>query len=279
MIHQDLLEYQRTHGHPIRVGVSGAGWLGSGFVTAIAHVAGMTVNVLADTDVSAARQAFLNIGVPPDQIVEADKPGHAMDALRAGRRVVTASYALAAQLEDVDIVADATPSPAIGAETAYAGIQHGKDVVMVNIEADVTVGRILHKMAREAGVLYTVSSGDEPGCLMELVDFVTTLGYEVIVIGKGKNNPLDPTATPDTVAESARRAGKDPFPGRFVCGWHQNHVRNDLRRQCHPAACPCGAEWWGRRRTWKRYRRFSRSRRMGGSPPFRAWWTSYRAAR
>ena len=26
---------------------------------------------------------------------------------------------------------------------------------------------------------------------MELVDFVTALGYEVIAIGKGKNNPLD----------------------------------------------------------------------------------------
>jgi predicted homoserine dehydrogenase-like protein len=111
----------------------------------------------------------------------------------------------------VDIVCDVTPSPATGAETAYACIQHGKDVVMVNIEADVTVGRILKKLARGAGVLYTVSSGDEPGCLMELYDFVTSLGWEPIVIGKGKNNPLNPAATPDTVAESARRAGKDPY--------------------------------------------------------------------
>jgi len=60
-------------------------------------------------------------------------------------------------------------------------------------------------------VLYTVSSGDEPGCLAELNDFVTALGFEPIAIGKGKNNPLDPAATPDMVAESARRAGKDPF--------------------------------------------------------------------
>jgi predicted homoserine dehydrogenase-like protein len=211
MIHNDLLYYEQTVGHPIRVGVSGAGWLGSGFVTAVSHVVGMTVNVLADADTQAAWQAFTSVGVPRDQVVETAVPGVAMDALRAGRRVVTGSYALAAQLEAVDIVADATPSPAVGAETAYACIQHHKDVVMVNIEADVTVGRILSRLAREAGVLYTVSSGDEPGCLMELVDFVTTLGYEVIVIGKGKNNPLDATATPDAVAESARRAGKDPF--------------------------------------------------------------------
>jgi predicted homoserine dehydrogenase-like protein len=37
------------------------------------------------------------------------------------------------------------------------------------------------------------------------------LGYEPIVIGKGKNNPLNPQATPDTVAGAARKADKDPF--------------------------------------------------------------------
>jgi predicted homoserine dehydrogenase-like protein len=84
-------------------------------------------------------------------------------------------------------------------------------VVLINIEADVTVGRILKKLAADAGVLYSVSSGDEPGCLMELVDFVNLLGFEPIVIGKGKNNPLNPAATPDTVAESARRANKDAY--------------------------------------------------------------------
>ena len=73
------------------------------------------------------------------------------------------------------------------------------------------MGHILQKKAQEAGVLYTVSSGDEPGCLMELYNFVTCLGYEIVVIGKGKNNPLNPAANPDTVAESARKADKDPY--------------------------------------------------------------------
>jgi predicted homoserine dehydrogenase-like protein len=157
------------------------------------------------------RLALAAAGVPYESIVEADSPGRAMDALRAGKRVVTGSYALAAQLDAVDVVVDVTPSPASGAETAYACIRHGKNVVLVNIEADVTVGPILNKLAREAGVLYTVSSGDEPGCLMELWDFVTALGYEPIVMGKGKNNPLNPAANPDSVAESARRSNKDPY--------------------------------------------------------------------
>jgi len=210
MLRDDLLKLE-TQSASIRVGVSGAGWIGSGFVAQVAYVPGMEVAVLADSDTAAAWHAFVAAGVPREAMVETDQLGAASDALRAGRRVVTGDYRLAAQLEDVDIVADITPSPAIGAETAYACIQHGKTLVLVNIEADVTVGRILKKLAIEAGVLYTVSSGDEPGCLMELYDFVTSLGWELIVIGKGKNNPLNPAATPDTVAESARRAGKDPF--------------------------------------------------------------------
>jgi predicted homoserine dehydrogenase-like protein len=210
MIQEDLANLE-AEGKPIRVGVSGAGWIGSGFVAQVAHVKGMQVDVLADTDIDAARRAFLAIGLAPEDLVETDAAGVAEDALHAGKKVITGSYSLAAQLDSVDIVADITPSPATGAETAYACIQHGKNIVLVNIEADVTVGRILHKLAQEAGVLYTVSSGDEPGCLMELWEFVTTLGYEPIVIGKGKNNPLNPGANPDLVAESARRANKDPF--------------------------------------------------------------------
>lgn len=209
-LRQELLRRQ-AEGQPIRVGASGAGWMGSGFVTAMKHVPGMEVVLLADTEVGAARAAFVATGVAGEKIVEAHTPGAAMDALRAGRRVVTGDYRLAAQVEAVDIVADVTYSPAIGAETAYACIQHGKDVVLVNIEADVTVGRILKKLAQEARVLYTVSSGDEPGCLMELYNFVTCLGYEIIVIGKGKNNPLNPAANPATVAESARKQDKDPY--------------------------------------------------------------------
>jgi predicted homoserine dehydrogenase-like protein len=210
MLQQELLRLE-AEGKPIRVGVSGAGWMGSGFLAQVVHVPGMEVVVLADADTRAAWETFASTGVDKENIVEADAPGPAMDALRAGKRVVTGSYALAAQLETVNIITDVTPSPAIGAETACAGIRNGKDVVLVNIEADVTVGRALKKLAQDAGVLYSVSSGDEPGCLMELYDFVGSLGYELIVIGKGKNNPLNPAATPDTVAESARHADKDPF--------------------------------------------------------------------
>lgn len=210
MVYRELLK-REAEGRRIRAAVSGAGWIGSGFVTQVSGMKGMEVALLADTDTKLAREVFESTGVPSDSIVETDTASRAEDAIRAGKRVVTGGYGLAAQLDSVDIVVDVTPSPAIGAETSWACIQNRKDVVLVNIEADVTVGRILKRRAEKAGILYTVSSGDEPGCLMELWEYVQTLGFQPIAIGKGKNNALNTAATPKTVAESARRDSKDPW--------------------------------------------------------------------
>lgn len=202
----------KADGKAIRLGSTGAGWMGSGFVAAVSHIPGMRIDVLADADPELARNALVQEGgVDPAAITETDVPAKAEDALRRGRRVVTGDPTLASRLESVDIVTDVTPSPASGARTAAAAIDNGKDVVLINIETDVTVGSALKRRAKRAGVFYSVSSGDEPGCLMELWDFVLSLGYTPIVIGKGKNNPLNVDATPETVAESARKSNKDPF--------------------------------------------------------------------
>jgi predicted homoserine dehydrogenase-like protein len=60
-------------------------------------------------------------------------------------------------------------------------------------------------MADAADVVYTTSAGDEPGAIKELYDFATALGFEIVAAGKGKNNPLDRTATPQQLMEQANR--------------------------------------------------------------------------
>jgi len=211
MIYRELGKLEEEGKH-ITIGMSGAGWMGSGFISQVQHVPGMRVAVLADEDTRKAYSVLTGSGIEKENIVQTDSPGRAADAVHEGKCVVTGDYTLAAQVDSIDIVTDVTPSPKTGAETAYAAINNEKDVVLINIEVDVTVGRILKKLAAgKKGILYTVSSGDEPGCLMELWDFVNSLGYEPVVIGKGKNNPLQQDATPDTVRESAMRDNKDPF--------------------------------------------------------------------
>jgi predicted homoserine dehydrogenase-like protein len=184
--------------------------MGSGLVAAFTHVPGMEISAVANQDIQEGINAYVDAGIPRDVVKVSDTKNEIEDLIKSGKRVVMTDPRILAEIESLDIVTDSTWSPAIGADVADACIEHGKDIVLVNIEADVTVGHILKKKAAEAGVLYSVSSGDEPGCLMELYDYVRSLGYEVITIGKGKNNPLDTSATPDMVAESAKKADKDP---------------------------------------------------------------------
>lgn len=206
----EQLAQREAEGAPIRVGTVGSGWMGTGFLAAVRHVPGMEVAILVDADPARGVAALTTAGgVDAHRIVVTESPGKAQDALVHGHTVVTPSLSLAVAMNGIDVFTDVTPSPASGAATALAAIEAGRDVVLINIEADVTIGAELKRRAEEAGVMYSVSSGDEPGCLMELWDFVTSLGYTPIVIGKGKNNPLDVTATPDTVRESARKADKD----------------------------------------------------------------------
>src|SRR5699024_4637731 len=98
----------------------------------------------------------------------------------------------------IDVVVDATGVPDVGAKLAMDSIFNKKHIVMLNVEADVVVGPILNKMAQNAGVVYTGTAGDEPGAVKEIYDFADAAGFDVLAVGKGKNNPVDLEATPDS---------------------------------------------------------------------------------
>jgi predicted homoserine dehydrogenase-like protein len=106
--------------------------------------------------------------------------------------------------------------PEAGAKIALDAINNKKHIVMLKVETDVCIGHILHKMARNAGVIYSGSAGDEPGAVLELYDFADALGFEVRVIGKGKNNAVDYGCTPETVAEEAKRKGAS---AKMICAF------------------------------------------------------------
>ncbi len=108
----------------------------------------------------------------------------------------------------------------MGAKLSLDAIKNKKHIIMLNVEADSVVGPILHKYAEDAGgVIYTGTAGDEPGgAVMELYDFATGLGFDVLALGKGgKNNPINLDANPDTVYSEAlkKRVKTPPYVGRF----------------------------------------------------------------
>jgi len=185
---------------PIRVGLVGAGQMGRGFIAQVNGIPGMETVAVADVDPERGLDAFREVGKDPVESINGtpDRPAVMGDA------------ADIAHSETVDVVVEATGVTEVGARVAYEAIQEGKHVVMLNAEADATVGAVLARMARSAGVIYTGSAGDEPAAVMELYDFARSMGFEVVAVGKGKNNPLDVEVTPESVAEEAGRKNMNP---------------------------------------------------------------------
>lgn len=208
-INRKLEEIERT-GDIIKVGLVGAGQMGRGMISQIEGMAGMRVVITADIQISHVTNAYVKSGVAAEQVVETNDLKQASTAVKNGKVVATTDAQLVTSLPDVDVVVDATGVPNIGAKIAWDAILNRKHIVMLNVEADVTVGVILKKMADASGVVYTGSAGDEPGAIMELFDFADALGFEVVALGKGKNNPLNLNANPDTAADEATRKGASP---------------------------------------------------------------------
>ncbi len=188
--------------NPIRVGIIGVGKFGGALVTQIAQMRGMTTAVIADIAPERAIKAYVDSGISRGDVRTAETANDIDDAIRAGKPVVVEDGLLVAQAEGIDVVVEVTGIPEVGARMAYEAITHGKHVVMVNVEADVTVGPILRHLADAAGVVYTLVDGDQPGCVMNLVDWARSLGFEIVAAGRGTVFYSDDRAgTPDTVPE------------------------------------------------------------------------------
>lgn len=208
----DRLAEREDASNRVRMALVGAGQMGSTLVASTERIVGMRAVLVADVLVQRVIDAYEKAGVPKEQVVVTDDPKQAEQALRAGNRVATSNWALAVTLPSVEVVVDATGIPEIGARVAWNAIQNRKHVVMLTVESDIVVGRVLKKLADNAGVVYTVSAGDEPGATTELVDYARAMGFTVVAAGKGKNTPYDPDATPDKpeVVEWARKTGANP---------------------------------------------------------------------
>ncbi|TWT01115.1 NAD(P)H-dependent oxidoreductase [Planomicrobium sp. CPCC 101079] len=204
------LEELENQGVTIKVGLVGAGQMGRGMISQIENMAGMRVVVTADIQIDNVKNAYIKSGVSASDVVETNNNDDAVEAIQSGKVVATTDAQLVTSLSEVDVIVDATGVPNIGAKIAWDAILNKKHIVMLNVEADVTVGPLLKKMADASGVVYTGTAGDEPGAIMELYDFADALGFEVVALGKGKNNPLNQNANPDTAAEEAARKGASP---------------------------------------------------------------------
>lgn len=210
------LEELEEKGTPIRVALIGAGQMGKDIVAQISKMKGMTCDIIVahnttDNAIDALKQAKYN-----GEVFETCDPDEADMAIKRGAVVVTTDYKVAVKSKLITNVIDSTGSPETGARITMDCIRYHKHIVMMNVECDITIGPILRKLCHEAGVVYSLTAGDEPGSIIEIFRFAKALGFEVVAAGKGKNNPLDIYATPDQEPWASRAIARKMNPRMLV---------------------------------------------------------------
>jgi predicted homoserine dehydrogenase-like protein len=209
-----LLQGRAAAGRPIRIALIGAGKFGSMFLAQARLTPGFHVAIVADLDGAKARAALATTGWPQEQYGARDLG----DALKSGATWVTDDSAAVFAAAEIDVVIDATGHPPAGIRHARLARQHGKHMVMVNVEADALAGPLLAAEAAEAGLVYSLAYGDQPALIAEMVDWARSCGFPVVAAGKGtKYLPAYHDLTPDDVwdhygitAEEAAAGGMNP---------------------------------------------------------------------
>jgi predicted homoserine dehydrogenase-like protein len=190
------LKARAANHKPVRVGVIGAGKFGSMYLSQAPRTQGIHLVGVADLAPARARASLARVGWDEPRFSAASLA----EAARSGATHITDDAAALIASEHIDIVIDATGSPAAGIQHALLCCEHRKHIIMVNVEADVLAGPLLARRAAEAGIIYSMASGDQPALIAELVDWARTIGMEVVCAGKGtKYLPVYHQSTPETV--------------------------------------------------------------------------------
>jgi predicted homoserine dehydrogenase-like protein len=191
-----LLLARAAEKKPLAVALIGAGKFGSMFLAQARHTPGIHLVAIADLAPQRARDALSRTGWQAEQYGARSIE----EAAKKGTTCVTDDAPGAIASNAVEIVIDATGSPAAGIRHALDCCEQRKHIVMVNVEADCLAGPLLAQRARDAGLVYSLAYGDQPALICEMVDWARAAGFEVVAAGKGtKYLPAYHDSTPETV--------------------------------------------------------------------------------
>ena len=169
----------------IKVGLVGAGQMGQGIVAQVSKMYGVDLVCIIDKNKK-------QLDIASDRYKKHKE-----------NKILSSDSIAALDNVELDIVIEATGTPAAGAIVAKNVLNRGINLILLNVETEATIGLALRKEAEKNNAIVTVADGDEPVAALDLYNFATELSFEVISIGKGKNNPFNTFATPSSLTKEA----------------------------------------------------------------------------
>ena len=207
MILDTALLQREGSGHPIRVGMVGAGATGRAIALQLGTpVPGIRLMAIANRTAEHGERAFREAGFTkwsrPKTVLEAET------SIASGLPVLTDDPSHLTNCEALDLIIEVTGTTEHAVHVVLDAFEHGKHVVLVNAELDSLVGPILKVKADRAGVVLTHTDGDEPGVAMTLLRYLRSLGLRPVAAGNIKGM-VDYYRNPETQRAFAEKNDQD----------------------------------------------------------------------
>jgi predicted homoserine dehydrogenase-like protein len=207
MMVDTALREREYSGHPIRVGMVGAGAKGRAIALQLGTPApGIRLVAIANRTLEHGERAFRESGVTAWNRVASARD--AENAISRGVPVLTDDPTVLLSCGLIDVLVEVTGTVEAAACVVTEAFNHGKSVVLVNAELDSLLGPILKVKADRAGVVVTHTDGDEPGVAMTLLRYLRSLGLRPVAAGNIKGM-VDYYRTPDTQRAFAEKNDQD----------------------------------------------------------------------
>ena len=206
-LHSKLEDYKKN----INIAFIGCGKFISMFLSQYNQLKKIKIDTIIDLDIERAKSNCIKSGLKKET-VEKINFVNSLDSILN---------------RNIEIFIEATGNPVAGTQHACKVIQAKKDIIMVNVEADVLCGKYLSDFAKENNVIYSMAYGDQPSLIIEQIEWARLNGFFVTCAGKGtKYHPSFEYSTPESVwnnygmtAEQAKKAGMNPkMFNSFVTG-------------------------------------------------------------
>ena len=199
------------HKENINIALIGCGKFISMFLSQYNQLKKIKIDSIVDIDVRKAKSNCINSGLSKETVEQINFVNSLDDILN----------------RNIEIFIEATGNPIMGTQHASKVIQSKKNIIMVNVEADVLCGKYLSDLAKEHDVNYSMAYGDQPSLILEQIEWARLNGFYVTCAGKGtKYHSSFEYSTPENVwdnygltHEEARKAGMNPkMFNSFVTG-------------------------------------------------------------
>jgi predicted homoserine dehydrogenase-like protein len=210
MIITDKALHERERaGAPIKVAIAGTGEMGKGIINQITRFTpGMRIVAIYSRNPDKVETFLPSLGI--DDYLCTNDLTDADSAVSDGKTIICSDIKILCQMQNADIVIEATGSIEFGAELIMEAFSNNRHVLSFNAELDSTLGPVLLQHSREKGVKYSLCDGDQPGVTMNLYRYLKGMGFEPLVCGNIKGMQ-DRYRTPDTQKAFAASWNMNPY--------------------------------------------------------------------